>query len=435
MSLRARILLAVLVVAAVALVMGGLVARQAVRSEIVTVTDIEIDDNDVAEVDLFRSDTGSWDGVDLLLEDFDSVYGLRFILTDVDEQVLYDTRAADDLPPLDLLPAYQFSHGPAGERQQTLLFTVDIMGSGGSDDALRSIDRRFLLAGLASLVVAGLMGLWLANLVTRPVRGLTQSIAAIRGGAPSPAPEDGPGELGTLGKSFNEMAQELERSESNRQAMVADAAHELRTPLANLKGHLEGISDGVIEPDEATIGGLVGDVDRLGLLVDDLQSLAMAEADSLPLTLSPADPAAILGRVAATHSARASANGIAISVQAPADLPRVAVDELRIDQVMGNLVANATRYGDQIQLVAAVEGPNVNLSVTDNGPGIPADQLEKVFDRFYRTDPSRDRATGQGGLGLSIVKQFVRLHGGTVTAESVEGAGSTFTVSLPALVA
>lgn len=434
MSLRLRILLSMLTVAAVALVLGGVVARQAVRSEFTTVVDTELLDEEVDRIDNHRAITGSWDGVEELLRELDQESGLRLIVTDQDELVIADSRSSDELPPLEILPSYSFFYGAGESREDNFLFTVDIIGpTNSADDALATVDRRFVLAGLASLGIAGLFGIWLAGIMTEPVRDLAAAVADMRAGKPNRGASEGPGELGALARSFNEMATDLERSESNRQAMVADAAHELRTPLANLKGHLEAIDDGVIKPDSETIAGLVGDVGRLGRLVDDLQSLALAEADAIVLNLSTIDPATVLGRVASEHAARATAANVVVSVSAIAQLPNIAVDEVRIQQVLGNLVSNAMRYADRIELRAEMVGDSVVLIVADDGPGIPADQLARVFDRFHRVDPSRGRATGGGGLGLAIVQQLVRLHGGSVSVTSVEGEGATFSVRLPAI--
>ncbi len=445
MSLRSRILLAMLTVAAVALVLGGLVARQAVRTEFSTVVDVELEESDVDRVDRYRERTGSWEGVEPLLAELDELYALRMILTDDDEAVVADSRPGDALPPLDVLPAYSLFYTDDGAREDFLFFTIEVLGpsetgTDGSAESLASIDRRFLLAGLGSMAIAGLTGLWLAGLITKPVRGLSEAVAGMRAGATSSRADDGgPGELGTLASSFNALADDLERSETNRQAMIADAAHELRTPLANLKGHLEAVSDGVIEPDNETIAGLVGDVERLGRLVDDLQALSLAEADAITLDIVEIEPAVVLGRVAAAHSARAAANGVQITVSSPSDLAKIAVDENRINQVLGNLVSNAMRYGDRVELSARRDGGWVAIDVADNGDGIPADQLDRIFDRFHRTDPSRHReggTTAGGGLGLAIVSQLVRLHGGEVSVTSTEapspGHGATFTVRLPA---
>lgn len=436
MSLRARIVLAVVGATAVALVLAGWVTRQAVRTEFATVVDVALDDAGLDVIDEWIETKGTLDGIAPVLENLDAAYELRMILTDEDENVIVDTRPAEVVPPLADLPAYQFVPNGA---DTLLLFTISIERS-SSDNSLASLDRSFLLAGVGSLAIAGLVGLWLASLISGPVRGLTDAVGRMGAGERSArAPSDGLGEIGVLAGSFNELADDLERSESVRQSMLADASHELRTPLANLKGHLEGILDGVVEPDDETMTGLVGDVDRLGGLIDDLQSLSLAEAGEITLTLTPAEPAVLLGRVAAAHSARAKAEDVSLVVSAPADLPLVAVDQLRIDQILGNLVGNAMRYGNKVVLSARAASGQVELIVADDGPGIPTDQLDLIFERFHRTDASRDRATGGGGLGLAIVAQLVRLHGGEVVAENAQSetgesrTGSMFTVRLPAV--
>lgn len=450
MKLRTRIALAVVGAAAVALLLAGVVARQAVRTEFSTVVDVEIEDADLALFDDWLIANNNFDGIGPTLVELDRDYGLRFILTDGDENPVSDSRPGDVVPPLESLPAYPFfSDGPVASDANDgwLLFTVSIERS-TNDNTLASLDRSFIVAGLGSLVIAGLVALWLAGRITGPIRGLTDAVTRMGAGEKGVrAPVDGPGEIGTLAGSFNELADDLERSEDARQSMLADASHELRTPLANLKGHLEGILDGVVEPDAETVSGLVGDVDRLGGLVDDLQALSLAEANAIKLKFEPTSPSALLRRTAAAHSARAQAQGVELLVVARDDLPDVLVDQLRIDQVLGNLVSNAMRYGSEVTLDARLidddsEPSNANqkmvaLVVSDDGPGIPPEQLEQVFERFHRVDSSRDRATGGGGLGLAIVSQLVRLHGGSVSADSNHGqngesrTGSSFTVRLP----
>lgn len=446
MSLRSRIALSVLGATAIALLLAGAVARQAVRTEFSTVVDAEIEDQDLALLDDWLAVNQSFDGIGPTLEELDRAYGFRFILTDADENPVSDSRPEDAVPPLATLPAYQFfpdaGIGADVADEGWLLFTITIEKS-TADNTLASLDRSFIAAGLGSLFIAGLVALWLAGLITGPVRGLTDAVTRMRSGEKGVrAPADGPGEIGGLAASFNELADDLERSEGSRRSMLADASHELRTPLANLKGHLEGILDGVVEPDTETVTGLVADVDRLGGLVDDLQSLSLAEANAITLKLELSSPASLLRRTAAAHSARAKAEGVTLLVVAgEQDLPDVAVDQLRIDQVLGNLVSNAMRYGSEVTLGANVVNDAsqkmVEFVVSDNGPGIPADQVEQIFERFHRVDASRDRATGGGGLGLAIVAQLVRLHGGSVSAKSTQGqngesrTGSSFTVRLP----
>ncbi len=448
MRLRTRVALAVLGATTIALVLAGLVARQAVRTEFSTVVDAEIEDADLALLDDWLAANGNFDGIGPTLVELDRDYGLRFILTDFNENVVSDSRPVDIVPPLATLAAYQFFDADGDVGDDWLLFTVAIEQS-TTDNTLANLDRSFLLAGLGSLVIAGLVAMWLAGLITGPIRGLTDTVTRMGAGEKGVrAPVDGPGEIGTLAGSFNELADDLERSEDARQSMLADASHELRTPLANLKGHLEGILDGVVEPDAETVSGLVRDVDRLGGLVDDLQALSLAEANAIKLKFEPSSPAALLRRTAAAHSARAQSQGVELLVVARDDLPDVLVDQLRIDQVLGNLVSNAMRYGSEVTLDARLIDDDssatsdstqkmVALAVSDDGPGIPPDQLEQVFERFHRVDSSRDRATGGGGLGLAIVSQLVRLHGGSVSADSNHGqngesrTGSTFTVRLP----
>jgi len=230
------------------------------------------------------------------------------------------------------------------------------------------------------------------------------------------------------------MAADLQRTEQLRLNMVADAAHELRTPLSNVKGYLEAIRDGLKEPDAGTIQSLDEEVTLLSRLVDDLQELSLAEAGELTLRCRPEDITGIIERAVAARHPRATAKGISLSADLPDELPRVNVDPDRISQVLRNLLENAvahTARGGAVSVSAEQQGDRVAVSVTDNGEGIPAEDLPNVFERFYRVDKSRTRATGGSGLGLTIARRLVEVHGGRIEAFSEPGAGSRFTFTIP----
>ena len=299
-----------------------------------------------------------------------------------------------------------------------------------------SFRHSLLLAGGA----AGAAGVLLIGLFTRqalsPVRGLTSAARRLgKGDLSYRVPQVRRDEVGQLAATFNEMAAGLEEAAHQRRAMTADIAHELRTPLTNIQGYLEAIKDGVVQPDTETIGVLHKQTVHLAHLVDDLRLLAIADAGRLNLDMRPERLDLLAEDAVAAFRPRAADKRVALIVVAAPVLPLADLDRTRIRQVIANLVENALRHTPENgRVTVRVEplGPEVlRLAVEDNGPGIPAGQLEKIFDQFYRVDPSRSRATGGAGLGLTIVKKLVEAHGGSVRAESEPSQGARFIIELP----
>ncbi|MCE2470188.1 MAG: HAMP domain-containing histidine kinase [Dehalococcoidia bacterium] len=288
-------------------------------------------------------------------------------------------------------------------------------------------------------VAAGVAGIAIVAFVSRrtmaPLRSLESAAQRLGAGDLSQrVPVRGTDEVARLGHTFNAMAQELERAETQRRNLVADVAHELRTPIANIQGYLEAVRDGLLPPDEATIASLLGQTANLGRLVQDLALVAQAEAGALRIDPQPAPLAPVLRRALDAFAARAEAKGVALSADLPQDLPPAPIDAARVGQAAAALLENAlthTPQGGSVVVAARAGVDSIAVSVADTGAGVPAADLPYVFDRFYRADPSRSRATGGVGLGLTIAKQLIEAHGGTITAESQEGAGSVFTLTLP----
>jgi signal transduction histidine kinase len=299
--------------------------------------------------------------------------------------------------------------------------------------------RRSLIWAGAS---AGFAGILLVGVFTRqalvPVRGLNTAARRLgKGDLSFRVPEKSKDEVGELAKTFNEMAAGLEEAAHQRRTMTADIAHELRTPLTNIQGYLEAIKDGVVQADRDTINILHEQTVHLSHLVEDLRLLAVADAGRLHLVRQPERLDLLTEDAAAAFRPRAAERRVALTVVSEAPPPLVELDRTRIRQVVANLVENALRHtpegGRVTMTVSTVSGPpeSVRLTVEDTGPGIPADQLEKIFDQFYRVDASRSRSTGGAGLGLTIVKKLVEAHGGTVHAESAPGQGARFVLEFP----
>jgi signal transduction histidine kinase len=301
-----------------------------------------------------------------------------------------------------------------------------------------SFNKSLMWAGLA----AAAAGVFVISLTTRqalaPVHSLTRAAGALgRGELSQRVPVSSRDEVGLLSHTFNDMATQLEDAESIRRTMTADVAHELRTPLSNLQGYLEAINDGLVEPDTDTINSLHSQVLHLNQLVEDLRLIAMVEAGSISMEKLDTDLGDLADLTVDSFKPRASEHGIGLSLYQEPNLPSLQLDTTRMRQVLANLVENAINYTPDhgsIDVSVATDNGDVVMAVTDTGRGIPAEDVRHVFDRLYRVDVSRNRTTGGAGLGLTIVKQLVEAHGGTVTAESpahADGTGTRFTVRLP----
>ena len=298
------------------------------------------------------------------------------------------------------------------------------------------IDRALLLTGL----VAGAVGVLLVWLMSRrvlsPVRVLGAAAQKLgQGDLTQRVPASAPGELGQLGHTFNAMATNLQEAEKRRRNLVADVSHELRTPLSNIQGYLEAVKDGLLQPSSATIDIIHQQVLHLVSLVEDLRVLALAESGSLRLDYQSVAPAELLEQTAEAFRARADAKGVELVLDLPQQLPLIEMDRTRMTQVLGNLLENAILHspeGSVVTISARAPGPDtLRLAVANQGRGIVPEELSQIFDRFYRVDPSRARATGGSGLGLTITKQLVEAHQGTIAVKSQLGKGSCFYVELP----
>ena len=313
------------------------------------------------------------------------------------------------------------------------------------DSVMRHLDSAFGDALLISLAVAvgaataaaAAVSWFLAARTIRPIRTLAAASRRVAQGSygerVTVASND---ELGALATAFNEMAGALESTEQRRRELLSDVAHELRTPVATLSGYVEGLRDGVVAPEPRTWQLLHAETSRLGRLVDDLGKVSRAEERQLDLRLVRSDPRELLREAAAAATTSYAQTRVAIDVEPGERLPAVEVDRDRIAEVLANLLSNALRHsasGGTVVLAASRAGKDaVQLSVTDNGDGIPADALPRIFERFYRTDTARSRDRGGSGIGLTIARAIVEAHGGTLRAESDGvGRGARFVCTFP----
>lgn len=303
---------------------------------------------------------------------------------------------------------------------------------------LEAINRSLWLAGLIAGAAAVLIGLVITRQIVSPLQRLTSAAHRIAAGDLSQRVSvESKDETGELAASFNTMAEALSKNEELRRNMVADIAHELRTPLAVLQGNLEAMRDGVISPTSQQLDSLHHEAQSLSRLVDDLGTLSLVEAGQLKLRLEAAGISEIIRRVSTGMEAQAKQSGISLEVSLADNLPIAMADTDRIAQVLRNLLSNALRHtpaGGSIRVTAQPSpqsGKDILVSVADTGQGIPAQDLPYIFERFYRVDRSRTRSTGGAGIGLTIVKQLVEAHGGRVWVESTPGKGSAFFFTLP----
>lgn len=299
-----------------------------------------------------------------------------------------------------------------------------------------AVQTALIVAVIAAVVAAVGISVALSARLSRPIARLaaaSRRIAEGRYAERVPVPSSD--EIGELAASFNLMADSLESTERRRLQLVGDVAHELRTPLATLDGYLEGLQDGVVEGGAPTWELLRRETARLSHLVDDLQQLWRAEARQLPLSMARVDIAGLLAAVPERFAVLAREHASDLRFTAPSGQLAVQADAARLAQVVDNLVTNAIRYSPQgapVTLEAVAEGDDVVIAVVDQGAGLSEEQRARVFERFYRVDPSRARALGGSGIGLAIARALTEAMGGRIWAESEgPGHGSRFCIALP----
>lgn len=304
--------------------------------------------------------------------------------------------------------------------------------------------RRLLGTSALAGVVALVLSLGLAREITKPVQALTNAARRLAAGDwNQELPVQSEDELGQMTTAFNDMAEELTHQTQLRRQMVADIAHELRTPLSVLRLELEALEDGYQSPADAT-QSLQGELDLLTQVVEDLRLLAQTDAGELPLDIEPTDVAELVDETVDRWRSRAAKRGISLATQTAGELPHVEIDRTRITQVLTNLLANALRHTpaggtitvtvsrhDETDLENKSGEHYVQVAVRDTGEGIPAAELPNIFQRFYRVDRARRRDTGGAGLGLAIARRLVELHGGRIWADSDGATGSTIAFVLP----
>jgi signal transduction histidine kinase len=448
----------------VVLVAVGVIAVLIVRTtdtefrQYITLSGMQASGSGMEQLVSYFDRQGSWEGVESLLGHgvFISWPGgismpamsrrpnppggqLDVTLADADGEIVYDSTGKAEGKRLksgarsQALPITQTDDG---EVIGYLLLSLpgDLGRLGQLEQQFLDRTRSILVIGAALAVgLALIMGALLSRSLTAPLRRLAMAVRAVAAGDLNQRVQvEGSTEMEEVALAFNEMTAALGASEQQRQNMVADVAHELRTPLSVVQGNLRAILDDVYPLDKAEISRLYDETRLLNRLVDDLRELALADAGQLRLYLRPMDVAQVIQSTAESLTLAAEAQEVSLLTQMATDLPPVQADPDRVAQVLRNLLVNAlshTPSGGSVTVSAAPADDAVEIAVADTGEGIAGEDLPHVFERFWRSDPARAR-TGGSGLGLSVAQSLVEAQGGRIWAESTLGQGSTFRFTL-----
>jgi len=458
-SLFAKGMLAFLVVILVAVgtiaLLTGRVTENAFRRYALTRTGMW--EGLTTQLARYYEERGTWEGIQVALVrlrergprwregEVDAPGGpprmIDFRIADAQGQVVGDTRG---------LPRGVVSRGdldnavPIEVNGETVGYLLPVLRSppdwplDASQAAFLSRVRRTLWIGAAAaLSVALVVGGLLFRSITAPLRELTAASEAIaEGDLSARADVEGEDEIAQLADAFNSMAESLHRMEKARRSQTADIAHELRTPLTVLQGTLEAMLDDVYPTDRENLAAALSQTHTLSRLIEDLRLLALADAGKLHLEKDSLDLQGFLSEVVEAYQPQAREQGIALRLDMPLTLPPVSVDRDRLAQVMGNLLSNSLHYvprGGRVEVGAERGDDEILVSVIDDGPGVRPENLSRLFERFWRADPARRRATGGTGLGLSIARYIVEAHGGRIWAEETPGGGLTIRFSLPTM--
>jgi signal transduction histidine kinase len=379
---------------------------------------------------------GNWGGVESV---FDSIRGFdsrRVLLLDAGHHIVLDRRVVSSLPiGSTFLPQ---------ENDRVLNLTVRGKLVGYLVFTPYTFTQRFgfvrallIPIGIISFLLALFLVIVAALLFRRFVNPLADVIYAARnvatGKLDTRISTTGPQDLRTLSESFNEMAASLEQNDHKRRDMLADIAHELRTPLSIIRGRLEGIVDGIYPENGPQVSMALEQTYAMQRLVDDLRLLTLVETRQLPFDLREVNVGDVINRVIDMFSAEALEKNISLVSPGKNGNLTAFIDPQRFEQVVGNLLGNALRYvpdGGMVWVTANETDNGLRITIADNGPGVPEEDLPFIFDRFWRKDKSRSRVSGGSGLGLAIAKQLVEAQDGTITAKNLPEGGLQVVVEL-----
>ncbi len=406
---------------------------------------------------------GTWQGVEALIQRLERMVpmgmpmmgmgrGFTFprdsvpqvILADADGRVLYDrlrSHRARSMTRDEQAAAEDIVLGGEVVGRVVVVLPMRLAIPGPLEQAFFDRLRKLLVVG--ALLAGGLgllLGLVFSRNLSAPLQRLADAARAVANRDFSQrVTVGGSAEVAQVSSAFNDMAAALEQAEQLRRNLMADVAHELRTPLSVLQGNLQAILDGVYPLNQAEIAHLFDETRLLSRLVDDLRELALAEAGKLNLSLQPIALEQLLHNTAEQFGPASEAQGLELVTDIPDDLPMVTADADRVSQIVRNLLANALRHtpaGGSVTVAASARDDAVQITVADTGEGIAPADLARVFERFWRADPSRSRQPNGDrgtGLGLSIAQGLVQAQGGRIWVESTQGKGSAFHFTLPTI--
>lgn len=450
-SISTKLIIAFLSIGIVSVTIIVVTARWNTRQEFISFLTDQNQSVIYTSLTNYYQQNGSWDGVESLFSGRQmpgmgqgqgqggprSEMMQTFMLADPDGYVLIPSgkyRTGEKLPNQELELGV-----PINDNGRVVGLLIPLRGQfQGSQRELEFIERtnRILIYGaIIGAVIALFLGIFLSRTITRPIRELTRATHAISEGDLSQQvtvrTDD---ELGELGKAFNKMSAELSRSVNARKQMTADIAHELRTPLSLILGHAEAVHDGVLPPSKENFEIIREEAARLENLVNDLRTLSLADAGELSIVPQTVEPGGLMQEVASLFQYQTQKKDISLELDIASPLPPLEIDPGRMTQVLTNILDNATRHtpeGGRILLSARQAGDMVELAIQDSGPGLPREEAERIFERFYRADASRRRDDGGSGLGLAIAKSIVQAHNGQLSAESEPGKGLRISILLP----
>jgi two-component system OmpR family sensor kinase/two-component system sensor histidine kinase BaeS len=459
--------LVVLVAVTAIAILADLTAGQAFR-QYLSYGDIARFENLIERLGEYYEDHGSWDGVDAILSQVRIVPAgtmpgtmmdrrpgtidwqdeqVHLILADADGKVVYDDdsgRTGRKLDRNEQAAAQDIAVDDQMAGQLVVSRPIQSAILGPLEEAFIERLRWILvIGGLIAGTLGALFGLGLSRSLTAPLQRLATAARAVgRRDFSQRVEVEGSAEIAEVARTFNEMTSALEESEEQRQNLVADIAHELRTPLSVVQGNLRAILDDVYPLEKTEISRLYDETRLLSRLVDDLRELALADAGQLRLNLRPTATGQIIDMMADNLSMVAEAEDVSLEIEVPEDLPTVQADADRLAQVLRNLLVNALHHtpsGGTITVSARSVGSAVQVSVADTGEGIPPEDLLHVFERFWRADRARalgtqassQRWARRSGLGLSVAESLIEAQGGRIWAESELGQGTTFHFTIP----
>jgi two-component system sensor histidine kinase BaeS len=449
--MRLRLFLIFALIIAITLTSVALFARQTTASEVRMFMNrggaIGVDDF-VTTLETYYAESGAWDGVEALFPHQGRGAGMGMghgqsqgagsdlRLVDTSGTVIYGLTDQETGTQVDIADYGTAIPLQANNRTVGYLLAANVTAVPDFEtNLLQRLDDALVKAALIAAGVSLVLAVILAYLLLRPVHQLTQAATQMAEGDLSQRVSvSGRDELATLGRTFNQMAASLEDAQQTRQAMTADIAHELRTPLAVQQAHLEALQDGVYPLTLENLEPIIDQNHLLARLVDDLRTLALADAGELTLECVDTDAAGLVARTAGRFQPQADQKNIQVQIEVPKGCPHIQADPTRLQQIVNNLIQNALQHTPQeghIQVRLLRTETALELTVQDSGPGIPEEALAHVFERFYRADRARSRASGGTGLGLAIARKLAEAHGGTLTAGNQPEGGAVFQLILP----